>query len=117
VSTGNRGVLEIARSQLPSAFSFLLPKEEPLVPRDLVREVSARLDVTGRPVAEATEAELAAIAAAFRAAGVDAVTVMLLHSYANPAFELDVAARLQQKLPGTSISASAAVWPERREYE
>ena len=117
VSAGNRGVLEIARSQLPSAFSFLPPPEEPLVPRDRVREVSARLDVRGAVVAEATAAELDTIAALFRAEGVDAVTVMLLHSYANPAFELDVAARLGDRLPGVSISASAAVWPERREYE
>src|SRR5215469_767241 len=47
VSRGNRGVLEIARAQLPSAFSFLALKEPPLVPRDLVLEVSARLDVHG----------------------------------------------------------------------
>jgi N-methylhydantoinase A len=117
VSAGNRGVLEIGRSQLPSAFSFLAPKEPPLVPRDLVREVSARLDVRGTVVAHATRTELADIAAAFRAAGVGAVTVMLLHSYANPDFELDVATRLGQLLPGVAISASAGVWPERREYE
>ena len=117
VSSGNRGILEIARSQLPSAFSFLAPKEPPLVPRDLVREVSARLDVRGSVVAHATQAELVDIAAAFRAADVNAVTVMLLHSYANPDFELDVAARLGELLPGIAISASAGVWPERREYE
>ena len=56
-------------------------------------EVSARLDVHGAVVAEATEAEFDAIAQTFRAAGVDAVTVMLLHSYANPEFELDLATR------------------------
>jgi len=117
VSKGNRGVLEIGRAQLPSAFSYLVPKEPPLVPRDLVREVSARLDVRGSVVAEATEAELADIAAIFRSACVDAVTVMLLHSYANPGFEMNVATRLAELLPGVSISASAAVWPERREYE
>ena len=117
VSAGNRGVLEIGRAQLPSAFSFLAPQEPPLVPRNLVREVSARLDVHGAVVGQATEAELDEIAAIFQAAGVDAVTVMLLHSYANPAFELDVAARLAERFPGLSISTSAAVWPERREYE
>jgi N-methylhydantoinase A len=117
VSAGNRGVLEIARAQLPSAFSFLAPKEPPLVPRDLVREVSARLDARGTVVAHATQAELNDIAAVFRDADVNAVTVMLLHSYANPEFEQDVAARLGALLPGTAISASADIWPERREYE
>ena len=51
VSRGNRGVLEIGRAQLPSAFSFLLQKEPPLVPRSLVLEVSARLDHSGKIVA------------------------------------------------------------------
>ena len=117
VSSGNRGVLEIARAQLPSAFSYLSPKEPPLVPRDLVREVSARLDVRGSVVAEATDAEIREIASIFRDAGVDAVTVMLLHSYANPEFEMTLARRLGMELPGVSISTSAAVWPERREFE
>lgn len=117
VSRGNRGVLEIARAQLPSAFSFLAAKEPPLVPRDLVLEVSARLDVRGEVVAEATADELSEIAAKYRAAGIDALTVMLLHAYANPKFEQNVADRLRERLPGVAISTSAAVWPERREYE
>jgi N-methylhydantoinase A len=117
VSSGNRGVLEIARAQLPSAFSFLAQKEPPLVPRDLVCEVSARLDARGGVVAEATDAEFSSIADTYRAAGVEAVTIMLLHSYANPAFEEALATRLAELLPGISISTSAAVWPERREFE
>ena len=68
VSRGNRGVLEIGRAQLPNAFSFLLQKEPPLVPRSLVLEVSARLDRHGAVVAEATDAELDAIAGTFAAA-------------------------------------------------
>jgi len=110
-------VLEIGRAQLPNAFSFLLQKEPPLVPRDLVLEVSARLDRHGAVVAEATDAELDAIADAFAKARVDAVTVMLLHSYARPAFEEALAAALQERLPHVAVTPSAAIWPERREYE
>ncbi len=117
VSRGNRGVLEIGRSQLPSAFSYLLSKEEPLVPRSLVLEVSARLDHHGTVLAETTEAELDAIAAAFAAAKVDAVTVMLLHAYARPEFEAALAAALHRRLPGVAVTPSATIWPERREYE
>lgn len=117
VSRGNRGILEIGRAQLPSAFSFLLQKEEALVPRSLVREVSARLDPRGAVVTKATGAELDAAAAAFRDAGVVAVSVALLHAYANPAFEASLADALRARLPGVAVSASAAIWPERREYE
>ena len=95
VSRGNRGVLEIGRAQLPSAFSFLLQKEPPLVPRSLVLEVSARLDHSGKIVAQAIDAELDTIASKFAAAKVDAVTVMLLHAYARPEFEADLADALR----------------------
>ncbi len=117
VSRGNRGILEIGRAQLPSAFSYLLEKEPPLVPRALVREVSARLDPRGSVVGEATAAELDAIAADFAAQGVTAVTVLLLHAYANPGFEQSLADAVRTRLPGVAVTASAAIWPERREYE
>lgn len=117
VSRGNRGVLEIGRAQLANAFSFALQKEEPLVPRRLVLETSARLTRAGTVHAGADDAELAAMAATFREAQVDAVTVMLLHSYANPEFEQDVARRLGEMLPGIPVTASAAIWPEQREFE
>lgn len=111
------GVLEIGRAQLPNAFSFLLQKEPPLVPRSLVLEVSARLDRRSAIVAEATDAELDAIASTLAAAKVDAITVMLLHAYARPEFEAEIATSLRRRLPGLAIMPSAAIWPERREYE
>lgn len=117
VSKGNRGVLEIGRAQLANAFSFALQKEEPLVPRSLVQETSARLLKDGSVHAEPAQDELEAMAEAFRKAEVDAVTVMLLHSYANPEFEQDVAQRLRALLPGIPVTASAGIWPEQREFE
>ena len=117
VSKGNRGILEIGRAQLANAFSFALQKEEPLVPRHLVLETRARLAHDGAIVAEPDEAELEAIARRFAAAKVDAITVMLLHSYALPEMESRVAAQLRRHLPDMPITESAQIWPERREYE
>jgi N-methylhydantoinase A len=117
VSKGNRGVLEIGRAQLANAFSFALQKEEPLVPRRLVLATEARLLRDGTVHARPAEGELQQIAKTFRAAKVDAVTVMLLHSYANPEFEQGVADEVRALLPGVPVTASARIWPERREYE
>ena len=91
VSRGNRGVLEIARAQMPSAFDFVAPREEALVPRDLVLETSARCAHDGAVLATASPAELDEMAATFRSAGVQAVTVMLMHSFAHPELEREVA--------------------------
>ncbi len=43
VSQGNRDVLEIARLRMPSSYDFTEPREAPLVPRDLMFEVSRPL--------------------------------------------------------------------------
>ena len=117
VTKGNRGILEIARAQLPSAFDFVAPREEALVPRDLVLETSSRCAHDGKVLSRAGDAEIDGLAAAFKAAGVEAVVIMLMHSFAHPELELDLAARLRQRLLGIAVTASAEVWPEKREYE
>lgn len=117
VSRGNRGVLEIGRTQLSSAFSFLLDKEQPLVPRNLVMECSARLAFGGEVVSEATDEEIEAAAAKFREAKLDAVVVMLLHAPSNPGFEAAVAKKLAALMGDVPVTASAEIWPEDREFE
>ena len=44
VSQGTRDVFEIGRMRLPSSYDFTEPRETPLVPRNLVFEISARMD-------------------------------------------------------------------------
>jgi len=117
VSPGMRGVLEIGRSQMPNAFSFLVPKEEPLVKRRLILESGTRILGDGTVEGETTEAQLQAMAETFRAAGVEAVAVLLVHGYRRPEVERDLAERLQAQLPGLAVTASATIWPEQREYE
>ena len=46
-----------------------------------------------------------------------AVAVCLLHSYAHPRHEREVARRLRRALPGVHVVASVDVAPEFREYE
>jgi N-methylhydantoinase A len=57
VSRGNRDVLEIARCRMPSSFNFLLGKQEPLVPRDIVFEVDARMAADGTLLRRPSAAE------------------------------------------------------------
>ncbi len=117
VSAGHRGILEIGRMSLASSHDFTLKKELPLVPRDRVFETSARIlvdgTVSGRPKAAAYDR----LAGELRAAGVQAVCVLLLNSYAHPAMEDEVAAALGRRLRGIPVTASARIWPERREFE
>ncbi len=117
VSRGQRGVLEIGRMSLDNSFDFTLRKEEPLVPRNLVFEVGARVRADGSVVERPSAADLDRLASDLGAAGVEAVTVLLLNSYAFPDTEGEVAHALRRRLPGVPITGSAEVWPEQREFE
>jgi N-methylhydantoinase A len=56
-------------------------------------------------------------AARLRRAGVEAVSVCLLHSYADPAHEKEVARLLRRELPRAFVVASHELAPEYREFE
>ena len=117
VSRGHRGVLEIGRMSLDNSFDFTLRKEEPLVPRNLVFEIGARVRADGTVVERPSDTDLDRLASDLDAAGVEAITVLLLNSYAFPETEREVAKALRHRLPGVPVTESAAIWPEQREFE
>ena len=115
ISRGHRDVLELTR-RLPKEYDLRQPRVQPLVPRDRVIEIDARLDANGRAVAHPDDAEIARVADRVRESGVSSVAVAVLHSYLDPGFEMGIAERLSRELPGLSVTSSAAIWPEIREY-
>ena len=117
VSQGTRDVLEIARMRLPSSYDFTEPRETPLVPRNLVFEVSARMDARGRVLQGVDAAEIKELAAQLKTADVEAVAIMLLNSYRDPSLEIEIGHALRNELGGLLITESSVVWPEIREYE
>ncbi|MEO1679278.1 MAG: hydantoinase/oxoprolinase family protein [Pseudomonadota bacterium] len=117
VSRGNRDVMEIARARMPNSYDFTAGREEPLIPRESVFEIGARGLSDGSVMTPADPEEIAAVARDIAAGGHDAVAVMLLNSYRDPTLEAGVAEALAQALPGLPVTASAAIWPEMREYE
>lgn len=117
VSEGNRDVMELARGRLPSSYNFRLGREKALVGRRHVFEVSTRQSSTGEVLRTATPAELDRLAARIVAGGYDAVAVMLLNAYVDPAPEAALAEALARRLGTVPVTASAALWPEVKEYE
>lgn len=117
VSPGNRDVMDLARSRMPNSYDFTAPREAPLIARDLVFEVPARMRASGEIVRRPTAAEYDSLVASLVAAKVDAVAVMLLNSYRDRTLEAGLAADLRKSLPGTLVTESAELWPEVREYE
>ncbi|MCX5479930.1 hydantoinase/oxoprolinase family protein [Kaistia geumhonensis] len=114
---GFRDVLEIARGNRPDFFNLTYEKPEPFVPRHLRREVGGRISYRGEETKPVDLSALPAILDDFRAEGVQAIAVCLLHSYANPAHEQAVAAEIRRLWPDVSVVASHQITREWREYE
>src|ERR1700683_983786 len=128
VTEGFRHILEIARQAVPEGYgnSYFWVKPERIVPLHYVREAGGRLNFLGQELRPLDEASVRAAAKFFRQAGIHAVGVCLLHSYANPAHERRAAARPMgrgapppqnssaRRVFTRSVSASCTLTPIRR---
>ncbi len=117
---GFRDVLELRRVRVPELYDPLYERPPPLVPRQLRFEIGERTGPRGevlRPLGEAEEAQVRAAAERIRDAGIEAVAVCYLHSYANPAHERRTGEILRELLPGAFVSLSVDVLPQKLEYE
>jgi N-methylhydantoinase A len=114
---GCRDVLEIGRANRPDIYNMRFRKQPPFVPREWRFEVAERMNYKGEVVTELDLATVDAVAHHIEAERCDSVAICLLHSYANPAHELQVADRLRELLPEVLVTASAEITREWREYE
>src|SRR5215471_13113074 len=114
---GFRDNVEMGIEQRYDIYDLFLRFPEPLAPRALRREIDERITRDGtvlRPLdADNVRREIGLLAAA----GVEAIAVCFLHSYRNPAHERAVAGLAAREFPHISVSLSAEVVPELREYE
>ncbi len=119
VTEGFRHILEIARQSVPEGYgnSYFWVKPERIVPLDLVQEVGGRLNFQGKELRKLDEKSARAAARYFKARGIKAIGVCLIHSYANDKHERRVAQILKKEYPECTVSLSCDVLPEYREYE
>ena len=114
---GFRDVLEIRRIRMPRLYDLGWEKPTPLVERYLRAEVTERLDAQGNILTPLDPAEVERVLDRLLAENIEALAVCLLHSYANPVHEDAIAALVRRKAPALTLSVSAEVLPEIREYE
>ena len=118
VTDGFKYVLEIGRAEIPrreNLFAWVKPKR-PVPPR-LIVEVPERMRLDGGVERELDEDRCRAAARELGAAGVDAVAVVFLHAWANPAHERRAGELVREEIPGVAVSLSSEVLPVFREYE
>ena len=114
---GFRDVLEIARGNRPDFFNLHYQKPPPFVPRYLRREVPGRMTYRGEELKPLDLSPVPGILEDFRAEGVQAIAICLLHSYSDPTHELAVQAEIKRLWPEIFTVASHQITREWREYE
>jgi N-methylhydantoinase A len=117
VTRGTRDVYIIGRGNRPEAYNLLFHKHRPLVSRRHTREVDERVLATGDVHAKLDRASVEEACRFLTDAGVEAVAVCFLHSYANPEHERAAGEMIRRKLPGAYLSLSHDILREYREFE
>lgn len=117
ITEGFRDIYEIGRVNRPDAYNLFFSKHEPLIRRSLRFEVPERLRADGAVHKELDESAVRRLVRALKGRGIEAVAILLLHSYRNPAHEVRVKEIVQEELPGTFVSASHELSQEYREFE
>ena len=118
VTAGFRDILDMGFEQRYDLFDLRLTWPDPLVPRRLRREIPERVGHDGQ-VLEALDPEStrAAVRDLVDSAGIEALAICFLHSYANPVHEDAAGDLVRAEFPHLHVSRSAEVFGNMREYE
>lgn len=117
ITEGFRDIYEIGRVNRPDAYNLFFSKHEPLITRSLRYEVPERLLADGSIYRELDEGAVRGLAKKLKAQNIEAVAILLLHSYRNPAHEMRVKAIVQEEIPDVFVTASHELSQEYREFE
>ncbi len=115
-TAGFRDVLEMRRRDRRQTWG-LTGNFVPPIARDLRLEVAERTGADGSVVQPVDPAEVRAAALRLRNAGAEALAIVFLHSYANPANERAALAAARDVWPNAHLAISSDILPEIREFE
>jgi N-methylhydantoinase A len=116
-TAGFRDVLELRRHNRGDPFDIMWDPPAPVVARRHRYEVRERLDYAGQVVQPLNTDDVRAAVGEARRNGINVFAVCFLHSYQNPAHELQARDLILEVLPGATVSCSADLFREPDEFE
>ncbi len=90
---------------------------EPIIERKLIAEIDERVDYLGKVIVPLDEAAARASIRNLVAEGVEAIAVMLLWSFRNPAHEQRLQELVKEEAPNVFVTISSTLIPILGEYE
>lgn len=118
-SKGFEYVLHLAKSWTPGPLFgwIVMDKPTPLATLDDTRGVPERITARGDIVEPLDEAAATRIIDELCTSGIEALTISLMHSYANPVHEQKLRDIVASRHPQIPVSLSSDILPEFREYD
>lgn len=119
VSKGFEYTLHLAKSWTPGPLFgwIVMDKPEPLATLSDTRGIAERIDARGTVITPLDEAQAIEAIDDLCNSGIEALTISLMHSYANAAHEQQLAAIVRDRHPQIPVSLSSDILPEFREYD
>jgi N-methylhydantoinase A len=115
-TAGFRDVLEMRRRDRRQTWG-LAGTFTPVIARDMRLEVAERVLADGTVLAAVDPEEVRAAARRLLVMGAEALCIVFLHSYANPANERAALAAARAVWPNPHVAISSDILPEVREFE
>ena len=116
-TSGLRDALEMRRGIREEQYNNHYTNVKPLVPRYLRIGVAGRLDRLGREIEPLNLDDVRAATELFKDEGVEAISICLMNSFANPEHERQAAKLVREELPDTYLTVSSDLLPTIRFYE
>ncbi len=119
VTEGFEYVLHLAKSWTPGPLFgwIIMDKPEPPASLDDTRAIAERMDAKGNVLRALDVAQATAAIDALCGSGIEALTISLMHAYANPAHERALGEIVARRFPDLPVSLSSDILPEFREYD
>jgi len=114
---GLRDSLEMAYENRFDQYDINIDRPLPLVPRHLRWPVRERSDFRGRVLLPLETDSVEALFPLIESEGIESLAIGLIHAYANPQHEQQVADQISRRFPELALTLSSEVCPEVREYE
>ena len=119
VTAGFEYTLHLAKAWTPGPlFGWInMDKPDPLASLDDTRGIPERMNARGEVVVALDEVAATAAIDDLCKTGIEALTISLMHSYANPDHERRLRAIVAERHPDIPVSLSSDILPEFREYD
>ncbi|MBB5752555.1 hydantoinase/oxoprolinase family protein [Prosthecomicrobium pneumaticum] len=119
VTEGFEYTLHLAKSWTPGPLFgwIVMDKPDPLAALADTRGIPERMNARGEIVRPLDIGKATALIDDLCSSGIEALTISLMHSYANPEHERRLAAIVAERHPDIPVSLSSDILPEFREYD